>query len=152
MAKSRFRLPLRRLDRVLLVAALLLCAGLLLLPAQEGPYVETPFPDAPEAIPADLDEFLKMSSTDINTADKETLMALPGIGEVLSERILQDRAEHGPFTCVEELGNVSGIGEKKLEALLPEVTVGEGKTEEETAGETPAEDGKESPHADLSGG
>ena len=40
MAKSRFRLPLRRLDRVLLVAALLLCAGLLLLPAQEGPRSE----------------------------------------------------------------------------------------------------------------
>ena len=85
---------------------------------------------------------------DLNTATKEELM----VGEVLAERILAYRAEHGPFTCVEELGNVSGIGEKKLEALLPEVTVGEGKTEEETAGETPAEDGKESPHADLSGG
>lgn len=119
MAKSRFRLPLRRLDRVLLVAALLLCAGLLLLPVQEGPYVETPFPDAPEAIPADLDEFLKMSSTDINTADKETLMALPGIGEVLSERILQYRAEHGPFADWEEFCKIQGIGKSLVETLRP---------------------------------
>lgn len=89
---------------------------------------------------------------DLNRATVEELMTLPGVGEVLAERILAYREEHGPFTSAEELLNVSGIGEKKLEALLPEVTVGEGKTEEETAGETPAEDGKESPHADLSGG
>ena len=101
-----------------------LCAGLLLLPAQEGPYVETPFPDAPEAVPADLDEFLKMSSTDINTADKETLMALPGIGEVLSERILQYRAEHGPFADWEEFCKIQGIGESLVETLRPVAYLG----------------------------
>ena len=89
---------------------------------------------------------------DLNTATKEELMALPGVGEVLAERILAYRAEHGPFTCVEELGNVSGIGEKKLEALLPEVTVGESAANEEAAGGSPAENGKGEPHADLSGG
>ena len=89
---------------------------------------------------------------DLNTATQEELMALPGVGEVLAERILAYRAEHGPFTCVEELGNVSGIGEKKLEALLPEVTVGESGTDEETAGGVPAEDGKGESQADPSGG
>ena len=76
---ARFRLPQRRLDRVLPVAALLLCAGLLLLPLREEPYTETPFAERMEAVPADLDEFLKLASTDINTADKEALMELPGI-------------------------------------------------------------------------
>ena len=97
-------------------------------------------------------EEIQVVLVDLNTAGVDELTTLPGIGESLAKRIVDYRTEHGPFTCVEELGNVSGIGEKKLEALLPEVTVGEGKTEEETAGETPAEDGKESPHADLSGG
>lgn len=84
---ARFRLPQRRLDRVLPVAALLLCAGLLLLPLREEPYTETPFAERMEAVPEDLDEFLKLACTDINTADKEALMELSGIGEVLSDRI-----------------------------------------------------------------
>ena len=130
-------------------AAFLLLTGLLQA-RDAGAQSDSGFPvttEAGEDFTYELPEPL-----DLNTATKEELMALPGVGEVLAERILAYRVEHGPFTCVEELGNVSGIGEKKLEALLPEVTVGEGKTEEETAGETPAEDGKESPHADLSGG
>ena len=89
---------------------------------------------------------------DLNRATVEELMTLPGVGEVLAERILAYREEHGPFTSAEELLNVSGIGEKKLEALLPEITVGESGTDEETAGETPAEDGKGETHADPSGG
>ena len=55
---ARFRLPQRRMDRVLPVAALLLCAGLLLLPLREEPYTETPFAERMEAVPEDLDEFL----------------------------------------------------------------------------------------------
>ena len=89
---------------------------------------------------------------DLNRAAAEELAGLPGIGEVLAERIVAYREEHGPFTSVEELLNVSGIGEKKLEALRPEVTVGKGETDEETAGETPAEEGKGESHADPGGG
>ena len=62
---------------------------------------------------------------DLNTATKEELMALPGVGEVLAERILAYRAEHGPFTKTEELMNVSGIGEKTYAALRELVTVKE---------------------------
>ena len=113
-----------RLDRVLPVAALLLCAGLLLLPLQEEPYTETPFAERMEAVPEDLDEFLKLASTDINTADKEALMELPGIGEVLSDRILKYRAQHGPFADWSEFLQIQGIGEHLVETLRPVAYLG----------------------------
>lgn len=121
---ARFRLPQRRLDRVLPVAALLLCAGLLLLPLREEPYTETPFAERMEAVPEDLDEFLKLASTDINTADKEALMELPGIGEVLSDRILKCRAQHGPFADWSEFLQIQGIGEHLVETLRPVAYLG----------------------------
>lgn len=61
---------------------------------------------------------------DINTADAETLTALPGIGEVLAERIVAYRRENGPFPSVYGLMNVKGIGEKRMEAILDLITVG----------------------------
>lgn len=47
---------------------------------------------------------------DLNSADAAALDALPGIGPVLAERIVAWREENGPFTSVDELGEVSGIG------------------------------------------
>lgn len=60
----------------------------------------------------------------INTADADTLTALPGIGQVLAERILAYRQQNGPFRAIEEITNVEGIGEKKAEAILELITVG----------------------------
>ena len=60
----------------------------------------------------------------INTAGREALATLPGIGEKLAERIVAYREEHGRFETVEELVNVSGIGEGKLSALREYVSVG----------------------------
>lgn len=60
---------------------------------------------------------------DINTASKEQFMSLPGIGATLADRILQERAEHGPFTSVNGLARIRGIKGKTLEKLLPYVTV-----------------------------
>lgn len=59
----------------------------------------------------------------LNTADLATLETLPGVGPVLAQRILDWRTEHGRFTAVEELGEVSGIGDKIYAQLAPEVTV-----------------------------
>ena len=54
----------------------------------------------------------------LNTGDAAALDALPGIGKVLAGRIVAYREEHGKFVYPEDLLNVKGIGEKKLQAIL----------------------------------
>lgn len=63
------------------------------------------------------------ATVNLNTADLATLETLPGVGPVLAQRIIDWRTEHGRFTAVEELGEVSGIGDKMLSQLRAKVTV-----------------------------
>lgn len=60
---------------------------------------------------------------DLNSATLADLDSLPGIGPVLAQRVLDWRSEHGRFSTVDELGEVSGIGEKLLSQLRPKVRV-----------------------------
>ncbi len=59
----------------------------------------------------------------INTATKEELMRINGIGEVLAGRIIAYRESHAGFDSLEELMQVSGIGEKRYQAMLPYITL-----------------------------
>lgn len=60
----------------------------------------------------------------LNTADLAQLMTLPGIGQRRAEDILAYRAMHGGFQAVEELTQISGIGEKLLAKIADRVCVG----------------------------
>lgn len=75
---------------------------------------------AAETVPEETVSF----PVNINTADADTLTSLPGIGQVLAERIVAYRRQNGPFRAIEEITNVEGIGEKKAEAILDLITVG----------------------------
>lgn len=61
---------------------------------------------------------------DLNQASAADLEELPGIGPTLAERIVTRRVEQGPFHAVEELREVSGIGDKLFAQIAPLVTVG----------------------------
>ncbi len=69
---------------------------------------------APQTVPGKVN---------INTATKEELMTLDGIGEVLAEHILAYRNQYGGFDSLEELMQVSGIGEKRFAAIQPYITL-----------------------------
>ena len=60
---------------------------------------------------------------DLNSATAAQLEELPGVGPVLAQRIIAWRTEHGRFASVDELGEVSGIGEKIFAELQSRVTV-----------------------------
>ena len=81
------------------------------------PQTTCPEPTTPETVAVTF-------PIDINRADAEQLTALPGIGEVLARRIVAYREENGSFLSTQEIQNVEGIGEKRLDAILDLITVG----------------------------
>jgi competence protein ComEA len=64
-----------------------------------------------------------LAALNLNTATKEELIALPGIGPAKAQAILDYRNAHGAFKSVEELKDVKGIGAKRFEKLKSELTV-----------------------------
>ncbi len=58
----------------------------------------------------------------LNTASKDQLMSLPGVGEVIAERIILFREDEGPFRSIEDLRKIKGISSRKLQQLKPLVT------------------------------
>ena len=60
---------------------------------------------------------IEISKIDLNKADKKELMNLNGVGEVTAKAIIEYREKNGPFKSIEEIKNVSGIGEKSFEKI-----------------------------------
>lgn len=65
-----------------------------------------------------------VAAVNINTATKDELVALSGIGPAKAQAILDYRKANGPFKTVDDLRNVKGIGAKRMEKLRADITVG----------------------------
>ena len=100
---------------------------------KEGDTLQTLLTDAGIELDADLShielyipresEEESLQKIDINRAEPWLLEALPGIGEVLAQRIVDYRSENGPFRRIEDLLKVSGIGPATFEKIKDYITV-----------------------------
>lgn len=93
--------------------------------------LEVPVLDVATAAPA---------LVDINTADAEALMALPGVGPTLAARIVEFRTKQGPFERFDDLLLVPGIGPAKISGLPDVATLRSDEPAAETAGPQPLGD------------
>lgn len=64
-----------------------------------------------------------LATLDLNTATKDDLVALPGIGPAKAQAIVDDRKANGPFKSVDDLKRVKGVRAATVERLRAEVTV-----------------------------
>jgi competence protein ComEA len=90
----------------------------IIVPFQKTPAPVEPSNQTPPAEPASA------GPLNINTASAAELDELPGIGEVIAERIVAYRERHGAFSSIEELAEVSGISERMVDDLRPLITAG----------------------------
>ena len=75
--------------------------------------------------PEPADEPAVSFPINVNTASAEELDALPEIGPVTAQRIVEFRLKNGPFAYYEQLMDVSGIGPATYEAIYDYITLGE---------------------------
>jgi competence protein ComEA len=76
------------------------------------------------AVVADTTGAAQGGSLDLNTASASDLDSLPGIGQSFADRIIEYRTTNGPFTSVEDLQKVKGIGAALFAKIAPLVSVG----------------------------
>ncbi|MBS5064105.1 MAG: helix-hairpin-helix domain-containing protein [Hungatella hathewayi] len=63
------------------------------------------------------------AKVNLNTASKEQLMTLRGIGESRAEDIIRYREEHGAFGAIEEIMEISGIKDAAFQKIKDDITV-----------------------------
>ncbi len=85
----------------------------------EGNWVETPPAGGGETAAGQT----VPRKVNLNTAGKEELMTLKGIGESKAEAIIRYREEQGPFQAIQEIMNISGIKEAAFEKIKDDITV-----------------------------
>ncbi|MDD5504445.1 MAG: helix-hairpin-helix domain-containing protein [Candidatus Omnitrophica bacterium] len=116
---------MRRLERTI---ALFIACGIIVsagmsyyskanIPACRGALIKT------DGISSAKSEISQKGIINLNTADRHALVKLPGIGYKLAERIIEYRLSHGPFSVVEDILKVKGVGRKKYEAMAKQITV-----------------------------
>ena len=129
---------LDRQERFLIALALVLCAVIVgynafFVPSTSAPTTVTVWngedptassPGNPAEGSSSSDGGKVYQTVNLNTADAQTLAtSLPGVGEVIAHRIVEYREANGPFSSIEEIKNVSGIGDKTYEKLRPYLTI-----------------------------
>jgi competence protein ComEA len=110
-----------------LVAVLLFSFGLLLTADHSQSYAKSETKETVAAVEKKVDtqksSIAKKSakplpgSIGLNSADKDTLVQLPGVGPKTADAIIEYRSTNGKFKSVDDLVNVKGIGKKSLEKL-----------------------------------
>ena len=73
-----------------------------------------------QAVPVTIEDKIN-----INTADAAQLETLPGIGPVLAQKIIEYRQTYGQFRIIDQIKDVSGIGDATFAEIEPYITVGE---------------------------
>ena len=98
--------------------------NLALVLEEEGHYIIPAIGDTNVVNATNLNQMNSSSNlVNINSADIEILKTLPGVGDVLGQRILDKREELGKFTSIDQLNDVSGIGDKKFSDIKDKVTI-----------------------------
>ena len=106
---------------IICLTVLFVICGALLLRSPDTDIVteRTPEPVQSISVGENKQELLSGEKININTASSAELERIPGIGPVLSGRIVEYREQNGDFTSLQELVKVKGIGEKSLAKMLP---------------------------------
>ena len=98
--------------------------NLALVLEEEGHYIIPAIGDMNVLNATNLNQMNSSSNlVNINSADIELLKTLPGVGDVLGQRILDEREELGKFTSIDQLNDVSGIGDNKFSDIKDKVTI-----------------------------
>ena len=102
----------------MIVIGLVVVAAAILYETMQAPDLwlsSAPQPQPTSAVSTAVSRF----AVDINTASREELMGVRGVSEFLADRIVSDREKNGPFSSVEDITRISGIGSATLEKLRP---------------------------------
>ena len=118
-------MTMKTFDRIMRNLSMLIMTVMIVVRLQiDDGFLQEPPPEMKRAaaISIEIPE-LENGLVNINTANLHQLWNIKGIGETKARAIIDYREEHGNFASVDDLVNVSGIGEKTLERIRKYLTV-----------------------------